>query len=198
MENILLASLFFLSSLSVNALQIYGNTEVDLYESESYVITHDSTILNVHSTADVGALYTMDSSTLNIYGGEVSWLYGLDNTTVNIHKGDIAWLLARDNNITNISFIADLGWLIVNDDSVVNIYGSSFSYFNGRLLGRWNNGSNFSFWAFEEASFGSGNLSSILPDNIILHTSSVPESSSLILMLVGMAYYFRRRAQYKK
>lgn len=175
MRKIILAAIFLLSSISVNALWIQGDEVVDLFGSESLVNIYDTATLTTH------------------VGSSVSFLWGEDNSTINIKGGDIAWLHTYDNNTTNISFTDDLSWLLVNDNSIVNIFGSNFNYINGILHGTWSNGVNFSFWALEEQDMLTGILEDIMPDNIILHSASVPESSSLMLFLSGMLFYFRRK-----
>lgn len=186
-NKIVTISMLVVASSSAYSLTINGSNSVDINGYESNIHTYNQSTLNAKSGSDISWLYAHDDSTINIEGGEISWLYGYDNSTINISAGDISWLKLYDNNETNISFLDDLSWLLVNDDAIVNIYGSDFSYSNGHLSGAWGNGSTFSFWALEELDLNAGNIGNILPDNIILHAVSVPEPSSLALLVFGLA-----------
>jgi hypothetical protein len=175
MKKILLSAAISMASLSVSALEIIGTEVVDLYGSESFVTVHDSATVNTHETSNI------------------AFLWGVDNSTVNVDGGEISWLHAYDRNVTNISFINDLSWLLVRDNSVVNIYGSNFNYSGGHLSGTWSNGNHFEFWALKENDLSSGNIGNILPNNIILHSASVPEPASLSLFLIGFIILTAKR-----
>ena len=170
---LLITYVIFLSSTTpviVNATVIDGENIYDVYGSEAW-------------------LYGYDNSTINIYeNSNVSWLYGYDNTNINIFGGDISWLKLYDQSVTNITNIEDLSWLLVNDSSEVNIFGTEFNYTNGNLSGLWENGLSFSFWALNEADLISGNISSVLPENIRLRSISVPEPGTMLLFLIGLAF----------
>jgi len=154
----------------VNATVIDGSNVYDVYGTEAWLYGYDNSTINIHENSDV------------------SWLYGYDNTNINIFGGDISWLKLYDQSVTNITNIADLSWLLVNDSSEVNIFGTEFNYTNGYLSGLWENGLSFSFWALNETDLISGNISSVLPENIRLHFISVPEPGSMFLLLIGLAF----------
>ncbi|MCF6280767.1 MAG: PEP-CTERM sorting domain-containing protein [Candidatus Polarisedimenticolaceae bacterium] len=200
MEKVIRSILFACVFLSPSAysLTISGTDEVNVNSAESYVYAYDSSILNTDPGADIAWLYGYDSSTLNIDDGETSWLFGHDSSTLNIDGGDIGWLKVYEDSQANISYVDDLSWLLVNDDAVVNIYGSAFNYSSGHLSGMWSNGESFSFWALEEVDLNAGNIGSILPDNIVLHTVSVPEPSSVALFGAGIMLFGLTRRKSKK
>lgn len=168
MKNIVLASAICLTSLSINALELVGTEDMDLYGSESFITVRDFAALRTHESTNI------------------AFLKGRDNSTIDVNGGVISWLNTYDNNVTNISFANDLSWLLVNDNSVVNIYGSNFNYSGGHLSGTWNNGYSFEFWAVEELDLFSGNIGNLLPNNIVLHTASVPEPTAFGLFLIGL------------
>jgi len=184
-QSAFLISIFL--SQSAYSLTIGGENELDITGSEFAVYAYDSSTVTVLPWANVSWLYGYDDSTINVSDGtSVSWLYGYGNSNLNVDGGDISWLHVYDNSQTDISFLYDLSWLVVNDNAVVNIYGSDFSYENGHLSGRWNNGYSFRFWALEEADLSSGNIRSLLPDNIVLHMASVPEPSPSAVFGAGI------------
>ena len=166
-RRILLVSV--LISPSAYSLTIEGDDEAEINSYQAYVYAYDSSTLTVSS------------------GASISWLYGYDDSTINISGGDISWLRLYGNSQASISYIDNLSWLLVNDDTEVHIYGSSFAYSAGHLSGIWGNGDAFSMWALEEADLYTANVSNLLPDNIILHTLSVPEPSSLAIFGAGVA-----------
>lgn len=187
----ILALALALLSPSVYSLTISGSDTVDINGNESWIYAYDQSMLTANAGSDIAWLYAYDDSIIDVNGAEVSWLYGYDNSTINVSAGDISWLKLYSQSEANISYLDDLSWLLVNDDSVVNIYGTSFSYSNGHLSGTWANGKTFSFWALEESGLISGNIGDILPDNIVLH--SVPEPSSLALLVLGLGFLTRHR-----
>ena len=156
-------------STAINATIINGSNVIDVYGKETQLKGYDNSKINVYA------------------GSKVSWLYGYDAANINISGGDISWLTLYNQSVSNITAVDDLSWLLVNDSSEVNIFGSGFSYANGHLSGLWGNGSSFDFWALKESDLSSGNVSSVLPDNIRLHSVSVPEPGTPLLFLIGLA-----------
>jgi len=174
-KEIVLLAIIIMSAPYAHSIVLNGTSETDIYGSESYINAYDTSSVTTH------------------IGSSISYLDGYDSSTFNIDGGDISWLELYDNNITNISFVEDLSWLLVSDDSLVNIYGTDFNYSGGHLSGTWVNGISFSFWALEELDLHSGNIGDILPDNIILHIASVPEPSSLVILLAGLTALIYRK-----
>lgn len=174
-------------SNAVNATVINGSNVFDVDGSEPWLYGYDNSTINVYAGSDVAWLYGYDNSSINVYAGsEVSWLHAYDDTNINISGGDISWLTLYDQSISNITGVEELSWLLVNDDSEVNIFGSAFSYSNGHLSGFWGDGSYFNFWALEESDLFSGSISNALPDNIRLHSVSVPEPGTVLLFFIGL------------
>jgi len=199
-----LAILLLLFSSS-NATSITGNDRIDIYNSEASLFGYDTSTINVFNGANVSWIDAYDSTTVNIFGGDVSWLQLYDQSTANlsgefdiiwilindnaestVSNGNISWLKAYDQGIANIANLSSLSWLLVNDDVEVNIFGSDFEYTRGHLSGYWQNGEQFSFWALEEADLFSGNISNLIPDNIRLHTAEVSEPMTILLFVVGL------------
>ena len=166
----LLLALIF--SNTINAFAIYGSDVFDV-------------------TGNEGSLSGYGDSTINVHpGSSVAWLYGYEASTINIYGGDISWLTLYDQSVANITGVEDLSWLLVNDNSKVNIFGSDFSYSHGHLSGVWQDGSSFSFWALREIDVSYVNITDILPDNIKLHVVSVPEPGTVLLFLIGLVLVF--------
>jgi len=173
-RKIVLLLVIFTAS-TANSLVINGNDVVDIYGHEGFVTAYDQSTITTH------------------IGSSVAFLNGRDDSIFNINGGDISWLQLYNNNKTSISFVEDLSWLLVSDDSEITIFGTNFSYSGGHLSGVWSNGLAFSFWALEELDLHSGAIGNIIPDNIILRAVSVPEPSSLTLLIMCLALLTYRK-----
>jgi len=174
----ILPTAMMLMATNAHSLIIQNVEDIDIYGSEAFVSVYDSGKLTTYKDTDI------------------AFLYGYDNSTFDITGGDISWLHLYDNNVTNISFVSDLSWLLVNDNATVNIYADNLSYSNGHLSGTWGNGSDFSFWALEQADLTAGSIGDVIPDNITLHATSVSEPSILAMFAIGAAgFLFRRKTK---
>lgn len=194
LQKLFLLAVTFLGISNAYGLAIYGTDMVDVTGAESDVTAFDSSVVNIEQGSDVAYIYGLDNSTINVNGGTISWLELYGSSQANISSSEpLAWLKLYENSTANISFISDLSWLIVGDDSVVNIFGTDFSYSNGHLSGIWGNGLSFSFWALEDSDHRAGTGGEFIPDNIVLHEVSVPEPSTLAILVLGfIAIGFRK------
>lgn len=184
----LIAATLSFGCTQVSALTLSGDVSAAFSGSTASLSLYDSSSMDLMSGADIAFIDAYDSSSISVgEGTQVSFLntYGSSNATVS--GGDISWLNFYDNSSAEITFVEDLSWLIVDGSSQIDLYGYGFTYENNHLSGFWENGQAFSFWAVEDAELSSGMFSFTLPDNITLHTVSVPEPGSLALLMFGLA-----------
>lgn len=193
---VLLTVLMFGASYSHAWLVVDGTNTVDITGSASFIDTYDSSTLNTHVGSVISYISAFDSSTINVNGGDIGWLQLYDDSVANVSSSeDLSWIKMYDNSTANITFVDELSWLLVNGDSTANIYGSNFSYSYGLLSGTWGNGIDFKFWAVEESDLMAGTVGEWLPDNIILHDVTVPEPSTLALLVLGLALAGYRKSR---
>ena len=158
----------FYSDATIEDGDVYTNVFV-------YDTLPDSTTVNMCGGSVAGFL-TYESSTVNIYGGEVyGGLATLNLSTINIYGGSVEChsLTVNDSSTLNVYG----GGLYVgnspgfSESSTVNIYGYDFNYDGFRLTGFLSDGSAF---LFNELSFDKYS-----------HMNLIPEPASLLLLAFG-------------
>lgn len=211
------ALLFFcVIGSTAHATVLTGNAVHTINGPESSVSAYDQATVELVSGADVAWLYMNAQSQLNVLEGLASWVYMYADSRAAIKGGDLAWLKLYDNSSASISdgsiswlqifetssasiLKADISWLIVGGASRADIYGHNFVYSGGHLSGNWTDGTPFSFWALEGDTQGVPNvvrMYSQLPDNIVLHTVTVPSTAYLILLALPLLAGVRSRQRY--
>jgi len=124
----------------------------------------------------VGSFRTYDSSTANIYSGELLIdPQSYNSSTINIYGGTIVCesIVAWDSSTLNIY----AGTLYVDNSpyfsqsSTVNIYGYSFNYDGFQLTGFLSDDSSFTIRELSQAEYE--------------HITLIPEPSSLLLLVFG-------------
>lgn len=177
----ILAVVIFLPVSQVQATDVdfYSDATIGNGDVYDWVYVYDTppdhTVVDMHG-GSVFAFITYDSSTVNIYGGELErGIVAYDSSTVNIHRGSVTidGSLFTDSSTLNIfggdvllghSCVADSSTinifggdvlfhhLYAEDSSTINIYGYGFSEFPASLLtGYLSDGSPFEFFVFQSA-----------------------------------------------
>jgi hypothetical protein len=179
----ILAVVMFLPVSQVQAIDVDFYSDATIQDSDIYNIVRiydtppDTTTVDMLG-GSVGSLRTYDSSTANIYGGEISIDPQSYNTsTVNIYGGSlicqsiIVWdsatlnIYGGDLNVGNAPYFSE--------SSTINIYGYDFNYASNRLTGFLSDGSAF---LFNELSFDKYS-----------HMNLIPEPASVLLFaIVGL------------
>jgi hypothetical protein len=133
----------------VNSLRTYGSSIVNILggsvcDSGSYVISHDSSTVNLYEGGTLhglsfGEFHLQDSSVFNIYGGDaLLFVMPFDFGVVNVHNGYVyAGIQPHEYSTINVyggcieTFWENIG---VPDTATVNIYGYGLEY---NPQGRW-------------------------------------------------------------
>ena len=151
-----------------------------------------STSTSVVSPADISFFDAYDTASVQITGGEVSWLTMHDSSTASISGGELSWIQLRDSSSVRITGVEDMGWLVLSGTaSRAEIVASNVQYSGGHLSGYWGSGRSFNFWVVENAVLPSNTL----PSNVLI--SSVPEPSTAILFLCGIALFTTRKINFR-
>ena len=154
--------------------------DVDFYSDATLEIGDVYNVVSVydtppdHTTIDmfggsINKLRIYDSSTVNVYGGEILWsIESYNGSTVNVYGGEILWsVISRDSSAVNIYggiinfeslFVINSSTLNIyggdllvgnspgfSESSTVNIYGYGFEYEARSLTGLLSDGSSFIF-----------------------------------------------------
>jgi len=176
------------------------------YVDNHYVYAYDFSELNVIDGYAYATL-SMDSSAVNIRGGEVMYPHSHNSSTTTVSGGECYSIIAHDSSAVNLtggdvtylaafnSSTVDLtGGTLTNlsgyDSSVINIYGSDFfvsntggNRGNGYITGNWLNGTPFNISIYNNPAYG---------DNTISHINLVPEPATLLLLGIG-GFMLRRK-----
>lgn len=148
-------------------------------------VWNDTTIVNMWGGI-VANLYSFDSSTVNIYNGEIIGSIGpfyergvgsLGNSTINIFGGDIFGAGSLDSGTLNVRG-GTIGFLTAST-GLINIYGLNLAISNnggqygyGEVSGNWSDSSSFNISLYANAY-----------DQTVLH--EIPEPFSLLLFGFG-------------
>ncbi|WP_196158992.1 PEP-CTERM sorting domain-containing protein [Reinekea sp. G2M2-21] len=160
---------------AAEATEIRGSEALLIDGYDAFVNGYENSSISVVEGADISFLSLYDQSSVDVEGGEISWLHLYDDSSANLY------------------YINQISWLLMDESTTVNLYGSDFSYTSGHISGLWANGEAFSFWALNHDDLESGNITNIMPGSLVLH--SVPETSTVALMFVGLIGLFFSRRQ---
>ena len=113
-------------------------------------------------------LETLNLSSANIFGGQMDMLWTNDNTIVNIQGGSFDWIAASDSSLI---------YLYAYD---VTYYPTGGLYDNSWLEGRYYSDDNLFSFTFYHG------------EQDFLHIMVVPEPSTFLLLIFGVALLKRR------
>jgi hypothetical protein len=163
---------------------------------ERTISSHNSSTINVYEggfLAGGSSAYfeLFDSSTLNVYDGDIDIFFGaFDSTTVNVYGGSFMSFRAAGNSITNI-YGGEIGYpwgFDVMPSAAVNIYGYEFVYDP-----HW-------FWAEDDLIWGTRWVSRLtgigfdgtpieiidIPDPAMTpNINLIPEPGTILLLALG-------------
>jgi hypothetical protein len=132
-----------------NIVSVYdtapNQTTVNMYGGSIIRLkAYDSSTATVHAGEILGSIEARDSSTVNIYWGNVSldYLAVSDSGTLNIHGGDLL--------VKNSPYFSD--------SSTVNLYGYGFTYDGFELAGCLSDGSPFLMHELFPSDYANMNL----------------------------------------
>lgn len=159
--------------------------EINIGENWDIVsVYNDPTVVDMFG-GTIQWLHTYDSSTTNIYGGDVLWgIYTNNSSTVNIYGGniDLEVLGTRDSSTLNVyGGGLDVGNSpIFYELSTVNIYGYGFDYDgSGVLTGFLSDDSSFIFRELSPSDYA--------------HLNLIPEPATILLFGLGGILLRKRR-----
>ena len=158
----------FYSDATIDDGDVYTNVFV-------YDTPPDTTTLDMYG-GSVACFLTYNSSTVNIYGGEVWWgIETRNSSTVNIYGGTVTseFLGVRDSSTLNIygGNFSSGNAPVFSESSTINIYGYDFNYDGWSLTGFLQDGSPFIF-------------TELAPDKCS-HINLIPEPSTFLLFGLG-------------
>ena len=172
--------LLIVSQVQAIDVDFYHDAVIDAGDAYGIVRVYDTPPDN--TTVDmfggsVGSLRTYDSSTANIYGGEILIdPQSYNSSTINIYSGVVILesIIVWDSSILNIyrGNFSCSNAPYFSESSTVNIYGYGFNYDGFRLTGFLLDGSPF---IFNELSLDKYS-----------HMNLIPEPSSILLLAIGI------------
>lgn len=173
-----------------NRVEIYDTppdtTTIDMTGGfVDWLITYNSSVLNLSDGVIGSKLIAEESSVMNISGGTMSDVSSNDSSTVNITGGDINWLFAGEK--VNI-YSGNIGELYAGHGGEANIYGLNLfatdvggSYGYGYITGNWVGGAAFNIDLSNELAYSRLNL------------YEIPEPTTAVLLGLGGLALLRKR-----
>jgi len=136
------------------------------------ILSYDNCGLNVYDNSIIDLVKPFDTSSVNIYGGEINSLFTVGNSITNIYEASINFVTAVDASTINM-YVENYNW---------NPTGGQWG--DGLLTGTWlNSTETFSI--------------EILNLNSINHVNFIPEPSTMLFFAFGSSLLAVKRRKPK-